>query len=95
MRKVRIADTLGALIVLLAALCSISPAQAQVDLGLCPDGYSQGVVETGKVECYRESGRRSTRAQAEADRLAREAVCLDTPRASVTSSVIVGTESGG
>ena len=95
MRNSRIASKLGALIVLMAALLNVNTAQAQEDLGLCPDGYSQGLVDTGKVECYRESGRRSTRAQAEADRLAREAVCLDTPRASVTSSIIVGTESGG
>ncbi len=64
------------------------------DLGLCPTGYSQGLVTTGFVDCYRESSRRSDRDEAERDRLEREAICLSNPNSSVFSSRIIGTSSG-
>jgi hypothetical protein len=71
-----------------------NPVLAQVDLGLCPDGYQQGIVETGFVECYRNSGNRSNREDAEFDRLQREAVCLSVPNSEVTRSEILLTGSG-
>lgn len=74
---------------------NISIVHAQEDLGLCPPGYDQGIVSTGFVECYRESSRRSTREQAELERLQREAICNANPNSAVTSSNILGTPSGG
>lgn len=82
------------LLYILLSTAGITDTLAQVDLELCPTGFSQGLVTTGFVECYRTSGQRSTREQAELDRLAREAVCNATPNAEVTSSVIEATSSG-
>lgn len=82
----------------LGGACTLNPssiayAQSE-DLGLCPSGYSQGLVTTGFVDCYRESSRRSDRDEAERDRLEREAICLANPNSSVFSSRIIGTSSG-
>jgi hypothetical protein len=84
------------LILLLASFSYVPIAHAQSgDLGLCPNGYTQGLVTTGFVECHRESSRRSTREEAELLRLQREAVCNAHPNSQITSSEIIGTSSGG
>lgn len=83
------------LTILLSTFSHVSTVYAQSgDLGLCPNGYQQGVVNTGFVQCHRESGRRNTREEAEILRLQREAVCTAHPNSEVTSSEIIGTSSG-
>lgn len=80
--------------ILLNTLVGLTTAHAQEDLGLCPDNYTQGTVRTESVDCYRSTSARSDRADAEALRLQREAVCLATPNAEVTSSLILTNSSG-
>jgi len=83
------------LVIILASLGSTAIVQAQSeDLGLCPDGYNQGLVTTGYVDCDRRSGNRNNIEEAELDRLDREAICLANPNSQVVSSQIVGTSSG-
>lgn len=83
------------LTIFLGAFSHVSIVHAQSgDLGLCPNGYSQGVVTTGFVECHRESSRRNSREEAELLRLQREAVCTAHPNSEITFSEIVGTSSG-
>ena len=81
-------------LVLLLLLIHHSPSALAADTGLCPPGYKEGTVTTGYVDCHRESSPTSNRANAEIDRLAREAVCIAEPRGEVYSSVIVENESG-
>lgn len=83
-------------LIAIALISSISTSivYAQIDLQLCPVGFSQGTVTTGFVECYRESSNRSTREEAELERLQREAICQTHPNSVVTSSGIFGTSSG-
>ena len=81
-------------LVLLLLLAHYSPTALAQDTGLCPNNYSEGVVTTAYVDCHRESSQRNDRADAELDRLAREAVCIAVPRGVVHSSVIVETTSG-
>lgn len=95
MKNIKLAVKCCGLILLLSMFTNTPLVHAEEDLGLCPDGFDQGIVTTGFVECYRESGRRSTREQAEAERLEREAVCNANPNSEVTSSAILGTPSGG
>lgn len=71
-----------------------SLVHAEGDLGLCPAGFEQGVVSTGFVECLRESSRRSTREQAELERLQREAICEAHPNSAVTSSAVFAEDDG-
>lgn len=85
---------LSVFVILLNTLVGTSTAHAQEDLGLCPDGYDQGTVRTESVDCYRSTSARSDRADAELLRLQREAVCLATPNAEVTSSLILTNSSG-
>ena len=81
--------------ILLSTIGHVSVVHAlAVDLGLCPNGYTQGIVSTGFVECHRESSRMNTREEAEILRLQREAVCNAHPNSSITSSEIIGTASG-
>ena len=85
----------SALMISLCALINISaafisPAFAQSeDLGLCPSGYSQGLVSTGFVDCYDTSSSNSNREVAEADRLEIEAACNLTPNSEITNSAIL------
>lgn len=85
----------SALLLLQCAIFQVSTVHAQSgDLGLCPSGYQQGIVNTAFVECHRESSHTSTRAEAELLRIQREAVCNAHPNSIITSSEIVGTSSG-
>ena len=63
------------------------------DTGLCPAGFSQGIVDTGFVDCFDTSSSQSQRANAEADRLELEAICNSVPNSAVTSSQIMVTSS--
>ncbi len=81
-------------LVLLLLLSHYAPTALAQDTGLCPDGYNEGTVTTAYVDCHRISSQRSDRADAEGDRLAREAVCIAVPRGVVHSSVIEETTSG-
>lgn len=95
MKKINLLLKISTLLLLLSLLSHSGPVFAQEeDTGLCPDGYNEGIVETGFVECYRESTRRTDRADAEFDRLEREAVCLAEPRSAVTSSEIIQDSNG-
>lgn len=80
--------------ILLNTFLGVSTVHAQEDLELCPDGYTQGTVRTESVDCYRSTSSRSDRADAELLRLQREAVCLATPNAEVTSSLILTNSNG-
>lgn len=72
-----------------------SPANAEEDLGLCPDNFSQRLVTTTLVECFEQTRNRSDREEAERERIEAEALCLFTPNASIASSDIFSTSSGG
>jgi len=67
---------------------------AQEDLGLCPDSFSQGFVDTGFVDCNEPFRTERTLEEAEENRIEFEAICNATPRAEVTSSQIKVTDSG-
>lgn len=94
-RAIHILRTFLITAVIASAGSSMAAKASDSDLGLCPPGYDQGLVTTGFVNCSRRSGRRSTRQEAEADRLEREAICLANPNSIVLFSQIVGTSSGG
>jgi hypothetical protein len=77
---------------LLAGTSAVYAAPA--GLGLCPAGFTQGTVTTGSVDCYRSTSPESDRSEAQTLRLQREAVCLATPNAQVTSSILRTNGSG-
>ncbi len=84
------------LLVLISLLGSIQHvyAQSEPDLGLCPEGYEQGLISTGFVDCYDTTRATSQREDAEFDRLQLEAVCDTVPNSEVTNSEILVTGSG-
>ncbi len=84
----------ASLIFIFGLMGSVTSVHAEDDLGLCPSGFSQETVRTGSVDCFRSTSARSDRSDAEQLRLQREAVCLATPNAEVTSSIIRTNSSG-
>ena len=76
-----------------AALFS-STAQAQEETGLCPENFTEGVVTTGYVDCFRVSSSSSSRETAEERRLEREAECIAEPRSELVFSEVL-VNSGG
>jgi len=75
MKNTKLASILGAavplvlVLVFLAGTISKTHAQSEPDLGLCPEGYEQGLVTTGFVDCYDSSRATSQREDAEFDRV--------------------------
>lgn len=95
MTKVIVLFKTGLLVLGLAVLGNTNIAFAQTDdLELCPDGFNQGLVSTGFVDCNRRSGNRSNIDDAELDRLDREAICIANPNSQVQSSEIVENSNG-
>jgi len=84
----------SAFVIVFSSLAGTTIAYAVQDLGLCPNGFTQGTVTIGSVDCYRSSSARSELSEAQALRLQREAVCLATPNAEVTSSILRTNNSG-
>ncbi len=67
---------------------------AQEETGLCPDGFREGIVTTGYVDCFRESRSDSDLEEVELLQLEREAVCLATPNSELISSEITVDNNG-
>jgi len=85
---------LSAFAIVFNSIAGMHSAYASENLGLCPGGFTQGTVTIATVDCYRSTSARSDLADAQVLRLQREAVCLATPNAQVTSSIMRTNGSG-
>ena len=82
------------LIGLFSTFSYTATVSAEEETGLCPDGYAEGQVTTGFVDCHRESGSFNDIEDAELARLQREAVCNATPNAEIIYSEVEVNSSG-
>ncbi|GGZ95946.1 hypothetical protein GCM10008090_00150 [Arenicella chitinivorans] len=77
-----------------AILSTASLVYADEETGLCPENFTEGVVTTGYVDCFRTTGATSDREEAERRRLVREAECIAEPRSELIFSAVLSNSSG-
>lgn len=90
----RLALAIVTTFLLTAVFSTGSVVYADDETGLCPENFTEGVVTTGYVDCFRTTSATSDREEAERRRLVREAECIAEPRSELIFSAVLSNSAG-